>query len=38
MFHLGQPMLDAVFVADPIEDVVKIVDVSGPFGELNSEH
>ncbi len=36
MFHLGQPMLDAVFVAGPIEDVTKVVDVAGAVGELNS--
>ena len=28
MVHLGQAMIDVVFVADPIEDVLAVVDVS----------
>lgn len=32
----GEPVLDAVFVAEPIEDVVESVFVAGLIGELNT--
>ena len=36
VLHLGQTMLDAVLVADAIEDVVEGVDVAGAVGELDA--
>lgn len=36
MLHLGQPVLDTVFVADTIEDVVEGVFVAGAIGELDA--
>lgn len=36
MLHLGQTMLDAVFVADPIEDVMEGVFVACLIGELDA--
>lgn len=36
MFHLGQPVLDVIFVADPVEDMVKGVFVPLLVGELDA--
>jgi hypothetical protein len=34
MVDFGEPVLDAFFVADPIEDVVERIFVTGMVGEL----
>lgn len=34
--HLGQTMLNAVLVTDPVEDVMEGVEIAGPIGELNA--
>jgi hypothetical protein len=36
VFHLSQTMLDAVIVADPVEDVLEGISVAGPVGELDA--
>ena len=36
MVELGEPVLDAVLGADPIEDMVESVFVAGPVGELDA--
>lgn len=36
MLHLGQAMLDAVIVADPVEDVLEGISITSPVGELNA--
>lgn len=36
MLHLGQAMLDAVIVADPIEDVLEGISITSSVGELNA--
>jgi len=36
MLHLGQPVLDAVIVADAVEDVEKSIFVVGVIGELDA--
>ena len=36
MLDLGQPMLDVVFVADPVEDVVERITIAGAVGELDA--
>lgn len=36
MFHFGQPMLDAILVADAIEDMAEIMDISRAIGELDA--
>jgi hypothetical protein len=36
MLHLGEPVLDAILVADAIEDVMEGVFVTGLAGELDA--
>lgn len=36
MLHFGQPVLDAVVAADPIEDVRESASVAGSVGELDA--
>jgi len=36
MFHLGQPMFDAILVANAIKDMAEIMDVAGAIGELDT--
>lgn len=36
MVDLCEPVLDAMFVADAVEDVLKGMPVAGPVGELNA--
>ena len=36
MLHLGQPMLDPLFLADPVEDVMEGVFVVRHIGELDA--
>jgi hypothetical protein len=36
VFHFGQPVLDAVLVADAVEDVMEGIFVAGVVGELNT--
>jgi hypothetical protein len=36
VLHFGQPMLDTVIVADPVEDILKGVSIGGSVGELDA--
>jgi hypothetical protein len=36
MLHLGETMLNAVCFADPVEDVVEGISVTGSIGEMNA--
>lgn len=36
VLHLGQAMLDAVIVADPVEDVLEGISITSSIGELNA--
>ena len=36
MFHLGQTVLDTVFITNPVEDVMEGINIAGPIGELDA--
>ena len=36
MVHFGEPVFDAVLVADPVEDVVERIFATGVVGELDA--
>ena len=38
MLDLGEPMLDLMFVADLVEDVVERIFVAGVIGELRRDN
>lgn len=36
VFHLGQTVLDTVFITNPAEDVMEGINIAGPIGELDA--
>jgi hypothetical protein len=36
MLYLREAMLDAVVIADPVEDVLEGISITGPISELNA--